>query len=191
MVGDERITSALPDFRGRIWFVTKRDGKVGVLDPKTRRIEVVQTGEEIENSFTVDRDGIYIVSDKFMYRFSARRDLKPRVDWKVRYQNSGIVKPAQVNAGSGTTPTILPGGYVAITDNADPMNVVVYRAATLLARRERRTGLRGSSVRKRRQRNGELADRVGALADSGEQLRLSGPVRPDGGCHHAAGLHPR
>ena len=139
VVGDERITSALPDFRGRIWFVTKRDGKVGVLDPKTRRIEVVQTGEEIENSFTVDRDGIYIVSDKFMYRFSARRDLKPRVDWKVRYQNSGIVKPSQVNAGSGTTPTILPGGYVAITDNADPMNVVVYRTATRLARRERRT----------------------------------------------------
>src|ERR1051325_9605711 len=24
--GDERVTSALPDFRGRIWFVTKKDG---------------------------------------------------------------------------------------------------------------------------------------------------------------------
>jgi hypothetical protein len=137
-VGDERITSALPDFRGRIWFVTKASGKVGVLDTRTRRIRVMRTGEEIENSFTVDRDAIYIVSDKHMYRFSARRDGRPRVDWKVRYRNSGIVKPSQVNAGSGTTPTILPGGYVAITDNADPMNVVVYRTAKRL-RGARRT----------------------------------------------------
>jgi hypothetical protein len=138
VVGDERITSALPDFRGRIWFVTKASGKVGVLNTRTRRIRVMRTGEEIENSFTVDRDAIYIVSDKHMYRFSARRDGRPRVDWKVRYRNSQIVKPSQVNAGSGTTPTILPGGYVAITDNADPMNVVVYRTAKRL-RGARRT----------------------------------------------------
>jgi hypothetical protein len=132
VVGDERITSALPDFRGRIWFVTKANGKVGVLNTRTGGIRVMRTGEEIENSFTVDRNAIYIVSDKHMYRFSARRDGRPRVDWKVRYRNSGIVKPSQVNAGSGTTPTILPGGYVGITDNADPMNVVVYRTAKRL-----------------------------------------------------------
>ncbi|UGS38325.1 hypothetical protein [Capillimicrobium parvum] len=58
VTGDERITSALPDFRGRIWFVTKRTGKIGVLDPRTRRIRVLRTGEEIENSFTVDRRAV-------------------------------------------------------------------------------------------------------------------------------------
>ena len=31
-----------------------------------------------------------------------------------------------MNQGSGTTPTLL-GDYVAITDNADPINVAVYR----------------------------------------------------------------
>jgi hypothetical protein len=139
VVGDERITSALPDFRGRIWFVTKANGKVGVLNTRTRRIRIMRTGEEIENSFTIDRDAVYIVSDRHMYRFSAGRDGRPRVDWRVRYRNSGIVKPSQVNAGSGTTPTILPRGYVAITDNADPMNVVVYRTARRLGRRQRRT----------------------------------------------------
>ncbi len=61
-----------------------------------------------------------------MYRFSARNG-KPRIDWRHAYRNSGIVKPGQADAGSGTTPTIMRGGYVAITDNADPMNVVVYR----------------------------------------------------------------
>src|SRR6185437_4302758 len=44
--GDERITSALPDFQGRIWFVTKKDGKVGVLDTRTRRVRLIRTGEE-------------------------------------------------------------------------------------------------------------------------------------------------
>ena len=35
-------------------------------------------GEEIENSFAVGRNGVYIVSDKRMYRFEAGRNGKPR-----------------------------------------------------------------------------------------------------------------
>jgi hypothetical protein len=134
---DERISSALPDFRGRIWFVSKKNGKVAILNTKTGRIRAIRLGEDIQNSFTVDRRGIYIVSSKQMYRFRARRG-KPKVQWKVTYANSGIVKPGQADAGSGTTPTIMKGGYVAITDNADPMNVVVYRKAVRLKRGQRR-----------------------------------------------------
>ncbi len=137
--GDERITSALPDFHGRIWFVTKKDGKVGTFQPGTGRIRVRKTGEEIENSFAVGRHALFIVSDKRMYRFSAGRGGRPRIDWRVRYRNSGTHKPGQVDAGSGTTPTVLPGGFVAITDNADPMDVVVYRTARRLHGRQRRT----------------------------------------------------
>ena len=133
----ERITSALPDFSGRIWFVSKKNGKIGTLDPKTGAIAVKTMGEEIENSFAVGEDGVYIVSDKRMYRFKAGDSGRPRVAWKVRYQNSGIVKPSQVDAGSGTTPTIMDNGYVAITDNADPMNVVVYRRTNQLHGQER------------------------------------------------------
>lgn len=134
---DERVTSALPDFQGRVWFVSKKSGKIGILDTKTSKIEVLKLGEEIENSFAVGRDAVYIVSDKRMYRFSAR-DGKPHVDWKVTYKNSGIVKPSQVDAGSGTTPTISRGGFVSITDNADPMNVVVYRTAKKLKQGRKR-----------------------------------------------------
>jgi hypothetical protein len=126
---DERITSALPGFGGRIWFVSKKNGKVGILDPRTRRIRVKRLGEDVQNSFAVDRKAVYIVSSARMYRFSARNG-RPRIDWRRGYRNSGIVKPGQADAGSGTTPTLLSGGYVAITDNADPMNVVVYRKAT-------------------------------------------------------------
>jgi hypothetical protein len=133
---DERISSALPDFRGRIWFVSKKGGKVGILNPRTRAIHVKRLGEDVQNSFAVGRRGVYIVSSRRMYRFSARRG-RPRIDWKVRYRNSGLVKPGQADAGSGTTPTLMRGGRVAITDNADPMNVVVYRAARRLHGRRR------------------------------------------------------
>ena len=134
LADDERITSALPDFKGRIWFVSKQRGKVGILNPRTRRIRHITLGEDVQNSFAVDRDAVYLVSSARMYRLSARRG-RPRVDWRHRYRNSGIAKPGQADAGSGTTPTIMRGGHVAITDNADPMNVVVYRKARRPQRR--------------------------------------------------------
>ena len=134
----ERVTSALPDFKGRIWFVAKKTGKVGTLDPQTGQLKVRKLGEEIENSFAVGEDGVYIVSDKRMYRFKAGDSGRPRIIWQAHYRNSGIVKPSQVNAGSGTTPTIMDNGYVAITDNADPMNVVVYRTAGKLRGKKRK-----------------------------------------------------
>ncbi len=131
--GTERMTSALPDYDGLIWFVSKANGKIGTLDPKSGRIKVLRTGEEIENSFAVGSDGVYVVSDKRMYRLKASKSGRPRIIWKAPYENSAIVKPSQVNAGSGTTPTLMDGGYVAITDNDAPrMNVVVYRTARKL-----------------------------------------------------------
>lgn len=136
---NEGLTSALPDFHGNIWFVSKRGGVVGVLNPKTGRVRVMRADSEIENSFAVGRDGVYIVSEKTMYRFDLGPGGRPVVVWRVRYRNSGIHKPGQVDAGSGTTPTIMPGGYVAITDNANPMDVVVYRTAARLGPSQRRT----------------------------------------------------
>jgi len=134
----ERITSALPDFNGLIWFVSKANGKIGTLDPKTGQIRVKTLGEEVENSFAIGADGVYIVSDKRMYRFKTNKNGGPRIIWSKGYPNSGIVKPSQVNAGSGTTPTIMDNGLVAITDNADPMDVVVYRTKKNLKQGEKR-----------------------------------------------------
>jgi hypothetical protein len=136
--GTEQITSALPDFHGLVWFVTKQDGKVGTLNTKTGAVHVLRTGEEIENSFAIGRGGAFIVSDKRMYRFNADSKGRPQVAWKSTYPNSGIHKPGQVDAGSGTTPTLMPHGLVAITDNADPMNVVVYRRAPHLGSGQKR-----------------------------------------------------
>jgi hypothetical protein len=76
----------------------------------------------------ITRDGVYVVTMKKMYRLGLDAEGKPQIVWEAGYDNSGNMKPGQYNAGSGTTPTILgEGKYVAITDNAEQMQVVVYR----------------------------------------------------------------
>lgn len=138
VLGADRITSVLPDWKGRLWFAGRYDGIVGVLDPKTGVTQSLTLGEEVENSFAVDKDGVYIVSDRAMYRLWTDAEGAPVVVWSEPYQNSGVMKPGQFNAGSGTTPTLMRGGWVAITDNADPMNVVVYKRDAELSAGESR-----------------------------------------------------
>ena len=56
-------------------------------------------------------------------------NLQPEVVWQREYDHGSQKKPGQLSAGSGTTPTVLPSGLVAITDNADPqMHVQFYDA---------------------------------------------------------------
>ena len=179
---DERISSALPDFRGRIWFVSKKNGKVG--DPQH---------EDAPDPRHPPRRGhpelVHGRPSRHLRRLEQAHVPLPRAKGQAagrsgrpRYGNSGVVKPGQADAGSGTTPTIMRGGYVAITDNADPMNVVVYRKAVKLKRGQRRVVCRvpvfdpGASATE----NSLITERP--LAVRGEQLRLPGPVRPELRC---------
>jgi hypothetical protein len=124
----DKIESALPDWSGRIWFVSAK-GVVGDVDPATGAVHSLDTGEAIGNSFATDETGgVYVVTDAAMYRFDAGADGTPAVTWRETYPNDGTSKPGQTEVGSGTTPTVT-GPYVAITDNADPIDVVVYRRA--------------------------------------------------------------
>ena len=130
----EKITSALPDSNGLLWFVARSDGIVGTLNFSNGSIHTIRLGKgavgEIENSFATDlHGGVYIATNRKLYRFGVGSDGAPRIVWQVTYPNSLEHKPGQVDDGTGTTPTVMPGGYVNITDNADPMDVVVYRTA--------------------------------------------------------------
>ncbi len=131
----DAIVSALPDWSGRIWFVSRK-GVVGTVARTSGRIRTRRLGGEgISNSFAVDETGgVYIVSDQALYRFDANRRGGPKVSWRLRYPDSGIHKPGQSDAGSGTTPTLMGRGRVAITDNANPMHVVIARRARHLRR---------------------------------------------------------
>ena len=67
----ESIISALPDWKGRIWFASS-GGVVGYVGA-AGRIVSRSLGEPIGNSFAVDEHGgVYIVSDAALYRFEAR-----------------------------------------------------------------------------------------------------------------------
>ncbi|MDI3424026.1 hypothetical protein, partial [Streptomyces luteolus] len=125
------VTSVMPDWEGRIWWVT-RQGRIGTVDPDTGAVRSIRlAGEEIQNSFSVAEDGVSIVSDHALYSFRATADGTPRQVWRQTYDRGTGTKPGSVNQGSGTTPDLFGAHgerYAAITDNADDrMNVLVYR----------------------------------------------------------------
>jgi hypothetical protein len=124
---DDKIISALPDWSGRLWFATTR-GIMGTVDRRTAAVRTLDLREPIGNSFAVEETGaVYVVTTKALYRLAARADGTPRVQWREPYANTGVLKPGQASPGSGTTPTLMGRDLVTITDNADPMNVLVLR----------------------------------------------------------------
>jgi hypothetical protein len=127
LAASDKIISALPDWSGRLWFATTA-GVLGTVDRRTAAVRTLDLGEPIGNSFAVEETGaVYVVTTKALYRLTARADGTPRVQWRAGYENTGEQKPGQASPGSGTTPTLMGRDLVAITDNADPMHVVVYR----------------------------------------------------------------
>ena len=124
----DAVTAVLPDWDGRIWWVT-RYGRIGTLDPGTGRTSMLLLGEEqIQNGFAVAEDGVYVVSDRALYGLRADGDTgAPQIVWREAYARGGA-RPGCITQGSGTTPTLLGGGTVAIADNDEPrINVLVYR----------------------------------------------------------------
>ena len=170
MPANDGIISVLPDWKGRFWFVT-RQGIVGTIDRTTGQIRTVRLGEGVSNSFAVDETGgVFIVSDKALYRFDADSQGAPLITWSVVYPNSGIHKPSQSDAGSGTTPTLMgdgKNGWVAITDNADPMNVQVYRRAAKLE----------PSTKKKKKRKKKKKKRAVAAKKKGKKKKKKGKKR--------------
>ena len=128
---DDCLIALMPDWDGSIWFETPTAGSATV-DPESGEAQVLDLGEEIANSFAVDEQGVYVVTVEALYRLSADRSGKPRGRLARRRTTAAASqKPGQLSQGSGTTPTLLADGLVAITDNADPrMHVVFLRRDT-------------------------------------------------------------
>lgn len=137
----DNIAGLLPDWQGRIWFAVRGNATIGVLDPATGAVKTLQKPLEgsITNTFAMDRDAAYVDTTAKMYRIDASPDGTPQVVWEEGYDNIGSRKDGQLSAGTGTSPTILGNGsYVAIADNADPMQVVVFRTEKELKPNEER-----------------------------------------------------
>lgn len=125
------LIALMPDWSGGgTWWVT-RDGRVGLAADDTdveAGTSMIDFGEEIANSVSVGEDGgLYVVTVERFAKLTAD-DGVVRILWESPYDRGSETKPGQLSQGSGTTPTLMPDGLVAITDNADPrMNVQFYR----------------------------------------------------------------
>lgn len=127
---DDCLIALMPDWEGRIWWVTG-DGLVGTITETGAEEPVVRTldlGEEVANSLATGEDGgVYVVTVEALYKLVADdRRQRPVVRWRTTYDRGTSQKPGQLSQGSGTTPTLLPDGLVAITDNADQRMHVLF-----------------------------------------------------------------
>jgi hypothetical protein len=91
-----------------------------MMEPETR--------EEIQNSFSIGPDGVYIISNIALYKFRFNDETKiieldPK--WQLTftesadliYPNDGTQKKGHLNDGSGTTPTLMDDRFVIVADN--------------------------------------------------------------------------
>jgi len=108
----------------------KKFRKFFMMDPDTR--------EEIQNSFSIGPDGVYIVSNVALYKFrfnDETKEIEMDPKWEKTfnetgvqiYANDGTQKKGQLNDGSGTTPTLMDDRFVVIADNDyHQINMVIY-----------------------------------------------------------------
>jgi hypothetical protein len=98
-------------------------------DPDTR--------EEIQNSFSVSEDGVFIISNFALYKLFFNEETKKiEMDpqWLETFKKGDLVypndfsrKPGHLNNGGGTTPTLMDNRFVAIGDNdTSQININIY-----------------------------------------------------------------
>jgi hypothetical protein len=104
--------------------------KFFMMDPETR--------EEIQNSFSIGPDGVYIVSNIALYKLrfnDETKEIELDPKWEktfaetadLIYPNDGTQKKGQLNDGSGTTPTLMDDRFVIIADNdSRQINLNIY-----------------------------------------------------------------
>ncbi len=99
------------------------------------------TSEEIQNSFAVGTDGVYIVTNIALYKLrfnEEKKEIEMDPAWEKNfipggliYDNDGLRKPGHLNNGSGTSPTLLDDRFVAIVDNdTSRVNICIFSQET-------------------------------------------------------------
>jgi hypothetical protein len=119
----DSIAWVLPDWNGTYYWYATTQGVVGTIEVDSGVVHTLRLeGEVIENSFAVGEDGVYILSDHALYRFSQDGSGNIITDWRTEYDRGTRKKPGLITRGSGTSVTLMGAldGLVAVTDNAEP-----------------------------------------------------------------------
>lgn len=120
---EDSVAWVLPEWNGRRYWYATLAGLVGTVAVDSGAVRTLRLADEIvENSFAVGDDGVFVISDRALYRFVAGDDGTPTAVWRTPYDRGPGQKPGHITRGSGSTVTLLGGadGLVAVTDNAEP-----------------------------------------------------------------------
>ncbi|MEE8469826.1 MAG: hypothetical protein V3S51_00675, partial [Dehalococcoidia bacterium] len=114
----------LPDWDGEYYWFASVQGIVGTINMDSGVVrQMPLQGELVENSFAVGEDGVFIISDRAMYRFSHDSGGNPIIDWRTEYSKAAQRKAGHISVGSGTSVTLAgtpKDGLIVVTDNAEP-----------------------------------------------------------------------
>ena len=182
VVAGSSIESALPDWSGRLWFLTD-SGSVGVVDPVTGRVTSTHlpAGETIANSLAVDETGgVFVVSTAALYRYDADSTGRPRQTWRADLRR-GYAQEARTDAARlGDDADHRPAGERALRRHHRQRRPADARPG-VPGRPEwhgRHADLLGAGVRARQGLDGQLPDRDRRRDRGREQLRLHRTGRP-------------
>ena len=147
---DDCLTALMPDWEGRIWWVT-RQGRVGTVGP-AGDAQVLDLGEDVANSIAVDQGGVYVVTTQALYRLRAQAGGRPAVTWRAAYDRGSRaeVRPAQPGLRHHADRAARRAGR-------DHRQRRPAHARAVLRHPQRRPGLPGGGLRGRRERHPELA----------------------------------
>ncbi len=120
------LFDAVPDFTGRLWFVSGQ-GRVGAVDAGGT-VQTTDLGETVENGLAIGEDGVFLTTAAAAYRFEADPTGAPTFTWRIPYSVDPNPKPGVFSAGSGGTITLLGRDLVVFPDNApSQVNLLVAR----------------------------------------------------------------
>lgn len=127
------IHDVMPDWDGNLWFVTT-GSVIGYRDKSGGTFhlyELPEDGEVVQNSFAVDKNGVYMVSTHALYMFGIDAETqKPTPIWREAYERGAEQKVGTISHGSGTSPTLIGDDLISIADDGSPRtHIMVYKRA--------------------------------------------------------------
>ncbi|MBK7978359.1 MAG: hypothetical protein IPK07_35675 [Deltaproteobacteria bacterium] len=125
----DSVAFVLPEWSGRRYWYATTLGRIGTVEVETGHVESVRFGDEIvENSFAVGEDGIFVATDRALYRLSADAAGAVVTDWRSEYDRGPAAKAGMITRGTGTSVSLVGGrdGLVVLTDNAEPRIHVLF-----------------------------------------------------------------
>lgn len=128
---DANIHDVMPDWDGHLWFVTTGN-VIGYRNKATGKYHLYKfpvEDEVVQNSFAVDKHGVYMVSTHALYMFNIDETThEPVPVWREAYERGAVQKVGTISHGSGTSPTLIGDDLISIADDGSPLtHVMVYK----------------------------------------------------------------